>query len=40
MSPPKPIIAPSVLASDLSRLTDEAQKMVDEGCDWLHLDVM
>ena len=36
----KPIIAPSVLACDLSCLKDEAEKMIKEGCDWLHLDVM
>lgn len=36
----KPIIAPSVLASDLSCLKDESERMIAEGCDWLHLDVM
>lgn len=36
----KPIIAPSVLASDLSCLKDEAEKMIKEGCDWLHIDIM
>lgn len=36
----RPIIAPSVLASDLSCLKDEAERIISEGCDWLHLDVM
>ncbi|WVR08518.1 ribulose-phosphate 3-epimerase [Kwoniella sp. DSM 27419] len=34
------IISPSVLASDLSKLSDECQRMMDNGCDWLHMDVM
>ena len=33
-------IAPSVLASDLSCLASECQKMVEAGCDWLHFNVM
>ncbi|WWD07313.1 ribulose-phosphate 3-epimerase [Kwoniella europaea PYCC6329] len=36
----KCIISPSVLASDLSKLSDECQRMIDNGCDWLHMDVM
>ncbi|WWD20717.1 ribulose-phosphate 3-epimerase [Kwoniella shandongensis] len=36
----KAIISPSVLASDLSKLSDECQRMIDNGCDWLHMDVM
>ena len=34
------IIAPSVLASDFSKLGDEVEAVVDAGADWIHLDVM
>lgn len=33
-------IAPSLLASDFSRLRDEIQRVESGGADWLHLDVM
>ena len=37
----KPIIvAPSLLASDFSRLGDEVREAVTAGADWLHLDIM
>ncbi|KAI9278835.1 ribulose-phosphate 3-epimerase [Phascolomyces articulosus] len=37
---PKAIIAPSVLACDFANLQAEATRMVKNGADWLHLDVM
>lgn len=33
-------ISPSVLASDLARLSDECVSAVKAGADWIHLDVM
>jgi ribulose-phosphate 3-epimerase len=33
-----PLIAPSILAADFSRLADEATAVI--GADWLHVDVM
>lgn len=36
----KTIIAPSVLASDFSKLGDEIEAIAEAGCDWIHLDVM
>jgi len=33
-------IAPSILASDFSRLGDEVRDIADAGADWIHLDVM
>src|SRR4051812_34111451 len=35
---PVPLIAPSILSADFSRLADEARAV--EGADWLHVDVM
>lgn len=35
-----PIIAPSVLAADFTRLGEQAQEAEKAGADWLHLDVM
>jgi ribulose-phosphate 3-epimerase len=36
----KTLIAPSVLASDFSRLGDEVEAVAQAGADWIHLDVM
>jgi ribulose-phosphate 3-epimerase len=34
------IIAPSILAADITQLGDQVQKAVDGGADWIHVDVM
>uniref|UniRef100_A0A8C9I1E1 ribulose-phosphate 3-epimerase n=1 Tax=Piliocolobus tephrosceles TaxID=591936 RepID=A0A8C9I1E1_9PRIM len=36
----KAIIAPSVLASDISKLSEETNRMEELGAEWIHLDVM
>jgi len=36
----KRIIAPSLLASDFSRIHEETTRAIQAGADWLHLDVM
>ena len=36
----KTLIAPSVLASDFSKLGDEVEAVAQAGADWIHLDVM
>ncbi|MCW6008573.1 ribulose-phosphate 3-epimerase [Micromonospora sp. CPCC 205371] len=39
MSAPPPVVAPSILAADFSRLAEEA-RAVEGVADWLHIDVM
>ena len=34
------LIAPSILASDFSKLGEQIQMISDAGADWIHLDVM
>ena len=36
----KIIVAPSILASDFSRLGDEVERVTSAGADWIHCDVM
>lgn len=36
----RPLIAPSLLAADFSRLKDEVLAIEKAGADWLHLDIM
>ncbi|CAE6434003.1 unnamed protein product [Rhizoctonia solani] len=36
----KSIIAPSALSSDFGHLTAECKRMIKNGADWLHMDVM
>lgn len=36
----KAIIAPSILSCDFGYLVDECQRMLESGCDWLHVDIM
>lgn len=33
-------IAPSMLSSDFSNLASEAQRMINSGADYLHMDIM
>jgi ribulose-phosphate 3-epimerase len=34
------LIAPSILACDFGRLSEEIQAVTDAGADWIHIDVM
>ncbi len=34
------VIAPSILACDFGRLSDEIRAVADAGADWIHIDVM
>ncbi|KAI5804380.1 Ribulose-phosphate 3-epimerase-like protein [Geopyxis carbonaria] len=37
---PKAIIAPSILASDFGKLSHECSRIIEDGADWLHIDIM
>ena len=34
------LIAPSILSADFSRLGEEVRAIDEQGCDWVHVDVM
>ena len=34
------LIAPSILAADFARLGEEVRAIDEQGCDWVHVDVM
>ena len=35
-----PLVAPSILAADFSRLGEEVKRVTDAGADYIHVDVM
>jgi hypothetical protein len=37
---PRTIVSPSILAADFARLSEECQRIIKLGADWLHIDVM
>ncbi|CAK7271042.1 RIBULOSE-phosphate 3-epimerase [Sporothrix epigloea] len=38
--PPQAIIAPSILSADFAQLGHDCAKTIDQGADWLHVDIM
>ncbi|CAH0026630.1 unnamed protein product [Clonostachys rhizophaga] len=38
--PPSAIIAPSILSADFAQLGAECARTMDQGADWLHVDIM
>jgi hypothetical protein len=39
MAPPA-IIAPSILSADFAKLGEECSRTIEQGADWLHVDIM
>lgn len=37
---PKAIIAPSILSADFAQLGADCVRTMDQGADWLHVDIM
>jgi ribulose-phosphate 3-epimerase len=37
---PKAIIAPSILSCDFARMGEECSRTMEQGADWLHVDIM
>lgn len=37
---PKAVIAPSILSADFAKLGADCAKTMDQGADWLHVDIM
>jgi ribulose-phosphate 3-epimerase len=37
---PKSIIAPSILSADFADLGAECRRTLEQGADWLHVDIM
>lgn len=37
---PKAIIAPSILSADFAQLGADCAKTMEQGADWLHVDIM
>lgn len=37
---PKAIVAPSILSADFAALGEACSRTMDQGADWLHVDIM
>jgi ribulose-phosphate 3-epimerase len=37
---PKAIIAPSILSADFANLGAACSRTIEQGADWLHVDIM
>ncbi|KAI5295545.1 RIBULOSE-phosphate 3-epimerase, partial [Ascosphaera acerosa] len=38
--PPPAIIAPSILSADFAKLGPECSRLMENGADWVHVDIM